>query len=309
MNVRLIRGLTRLYPPAWRSRYGEEFQNLLETDSPTPQTILNVVRWALYERFVSLCGLIMDRRQTSLALMLYTALASGAAGMNFYWTVNDTPLATAMHAHPALFAMWNSIRAGAFLAAVTVSLAASRFLIIVRSTPNRQKRNLLRLLTVPPLAGLLLLAWLIGATVWSGGHWVPTPWDVAGDWIAPQEWPPLSTRWWLGAVTCVLMVTGFVASALSLRAAVRLTDLSQVCPAWFGAASLVLAGSVAVMTMGVLAWGHFAEQYAGLAFHARNGGFFSSTNSASWLGSLATFLTAAVTALQGVRSALSLRTE
>jgi hypothetical protein len=105
------------------------------------------------------------------------------------------------------------------------------------------------------------------------------------------------------------MVTGLVASALSFGAAVRLADLSQLRPAWFGATSLALAGSVAMMTAGIVGWGHFAEQYAGFAFHARNGGLFSSTNFASWLASFAVFLIATAVAVQGARSALTVRTE
>jgi len=49
----------------------------------------------------------MDRRQNSLALMLYASLGALAAGINFYWTVDDTPLAAAMRNYLALFTSWN----------------------------------------------------------------------------------------------------------------------------------------------------------------------------------------------------------
>jgi hypothetical protein len=49
----------------------------------------------------------MDRRQHSLALMLYAYLGAIAAGINFYWSVDDTPLAAAMYDHSALVTSWN----------------------------------------------------------------------------------------------------------------------------------------------------------------------------------------------------------
>jgi hypothetical protein len=76
-----------------------------------------------------------------------------------------------------------------------------------------------------------------------------------------------------------------------------------------GVAVALRRRSMAVMTAGIVGWGHFAEQYAVFAFHARNGGLFSSTNFASWLGSLAVFLIATAFAAQAARSALALRTE
>jgi hypothetical protein len=39
---RAIRTLARLYPRAWRSRYGPEFDRLLEDLSPTPRTLVNI---------------------------------------------------------------------------------------------------------------------------------------------------------------------------------------------------------------------------------------------------------------------------
>src|SRR5579872_6204890 len=99
MKASLIRRLTGLYPLEWRSRYGEEFQSFLETHPSNLRTILNVIGWAVYERLLSLRKSKMDRRQLSLTSMLYAYLGAIAAGINFYWTVDDTPLAVAMHNH------------------------------------------------------------------------------------------------------------------------------------------------------------------------------------------------------------------
>jgi hypothetical protein len=47
-----------------------------------------------------------------------------AAGVNFYWTVEDTPLAAAMHHHSTLFTGWNLVRVGSLLALAAVAMVA-----------------------------------------------------------------------------------------------------------------------------------------------------------------------------------------
>lgn len=65
MNPRLARLLTRLYPKAWRERYGEEFESLLETGSPDLRTGANVIQSALSEHFFPTGGPKMDRNPSS----------------------------------------------------------------------------------------------------------------------------------------------------------------------------------------------------------------------------------------------------
>jgi len=50
MNRRLARFLTRLYPRAWRNRYGAEFEALLETERAGPRAPFDVAWSALAER-------------------------------------------------------------------------------------------------------------------------------------------------------------------------------------------------------------------------------------------------------------------
>ncbi len=50
MNRTLARWLLRAYPPAWRARYGEEFQDLLHAGRSGPATVLDVLRSAVRER-------------------------------------------------------------------------------------------------------------------------------------------------------------------------------------------------------------------------------------------------------------------
>ena len=310
MNARLVGQLVTLYPQEWRTRYGEEFQSFLETHPSNLGTVLNVIGGAMHERVLSLGRFKMDRRQNSLALMLYAFLGAIAAGINFYWTVDETPLAAAMHDYSALFTSWNLVRAGSFLAlAVFATVGIPLFLTMLRAAFAAQRWDVVCRLAVPPCAALVTLAWMVTAARLSGGHWVPTPWDVTGDWTAPRDWPPLATRWALSSVTFVLMMAGIILSAISIRQAIRRSDLSKHRRLWFTAPSMLLAGSVATMALGVLTWGWFVQEYAASDFHVRNGGLFSSTNFASWMASCIVFLSATVVAVKGARSALSLKTE
>jgi hypothetical protein len=60
MNPRLARRLTRLYPRAWRERYGEEFEALLEAGSSDLRTLANSIVSALNEHISPTQGANMD---------------------------------------------------------------------------------------------------------------------------------------------------------------------------------------------------------------------------------------------------------
>jgi hypothetical protein len=309
MNKRLAHSLTGLYPTTWRARYGEEFQAFLESHPGNVKALCDVVGWAISERLRSVGDLNMNPDQRSLALMAYAWLAAIAAGANFYWTVADTPMATTMRSHLAVFATWTLIRVGALLAFASVAVAGvSALVAVVRAALSARRWSVLVWLTVPLIAAVMTLLWMAAATMWTGGVWVPTPWDVTGDWTAPSEWPPLIVRWTLGIVTLVLLVLGLVVSAVSVRQVIHRSDVS-VRRRFLTAPSLVLAGSISLMAAGILAWGLFAEQYASVSFHGRNGGFFSSTNFASWAASATVFLASSVLAVRAARSVLSLPSE
>ena len=103
------------------------------------------------------------------------------------------------------------------------------------------------------------------------------------------------------------MITGPVATAISIRQAIFQSELSNYARAWFIAPSVLLTCSIVVMVAGLLAWGWFVQQYASADFHGHNGGLFSSTNFLSWTASCTVLLAAAVIAIKSARPALSQR--
>jgi hypothetical protein len=215
-----------------------------------------------------------------------------------------------MHRHGTLFASWTVVRVGSVLALGATAVAALPVLaMVLRSAWKRRRWDVVGRLAVPPGAALLTVVWMLAAWKSTGGHWVPTPWDVAGDWTAPAEWPPTSTRWALSSVTFLLLAAGFIVSAISIRQAVDRSDVLVPRRFRLSGMSIVLVGSLAAMALGVLAWGWFAQQSAASDFHTRNGGIFTSTNFVSWLTSCVIFLASVVIAFQAARSATLLRND
>ncbi len=310
MNSRLARFLIGLYPASWRARYADEFEAFLEDQASGARSVVNVAGWAAYERLLSLGGCKVDGQQRSFVWMCFAFLASIAGGINFYWTVADTPLAGAMREHAALFTSWNLVRGGSLLSAAAIAVVGVPVLAtILKSAIVTRRWSAVRWVAVPLVALLVILVWLAGATQLSESHWVPTPWDVTGDWTAPENWPSVTTRWGLSILTFVVIAAGIMVTAVSLRQAIRQSDFSKRSRFLFAGPSILLAAAVAIMTAGVVSWGWFVEKFAASDFHARNGGFFNSTNFASWMGSFIVFIVATVMAMQSARSALSLKTE
>jgi hypothetical protein len=66
VNVRLARLLTRLYPGAWRDRYGEEFQAFLEAERVGVRASTDIVCSALREHIIATQGGEMDQSRSSL---------------------------------------------------------------------------------------------------------------------------------------------------------------------------------------------------------------------------------------------------
>ena len=242
--------------------------------------------------------------------MSYAYLAAVTAGVNFYWTVDDTPLAAAMHSHPALFICFRVVAIGSFVAfGAVVAVAVPVVRSMMRAAVRSHRWDVVSRVAFPFGAAALTIAWMLAAGTWAhlrwGGPWVPTPWDVAGAWKAPPGWPPLTMRLALSSVTFVLLVAGLIGSAISVAQAIHRSDLSGHHPLLFKATAAALAASIATMAAGITAWGWFAERDAPIAFHSGAGGSLSIVTVASWLASTAVFFASSIIALRGARSAIA----
>jgi hypothetical protein len=250
---------------------------------------------------------VMPTPRHGLTLMVYAYLAAIVAGVNLYWTVDDTPLIPAMHANSAMFAFWRMVAWGSFVAlAAAVGGAVPPLVEMMRFAIANRRFDILRRLAFPPVALAALVIWI--GLVASRTHWAPTPWDITGDWVAPAAWPSLSVRWMLGSITAILLIVGIAGSAVALKQAIDRSDLSTIRRRASGALAgqafmrvslVVLAGAIVMMTVGAAGWGLLAERYAPAVFHSRAGGIFGSPGILSWLASLLLFAGAAAAALRG----------
>jgi len=117
MNSTLAHFLTRLYPRAWRERYGEEFENLLQTSRGNLRTSANVVWSALCEHIFPTRGHKMDRRPYSFGTIMsqpsaFLPLAMSLTALTFvlshiaiFGVVHEADEGTAAH-------IWQLLMAG-----------------------------------------------------------------------------------------------------------------------------------------------------------------------------------------------------
>lgn len=290
MNAKTARTLTVLFPRAWRARYGEEFTAFLGGEPTRLLSFVNIVACAACMHIRSFGKDTMTNAGRSSVLVIYACAAAVAAGLNFYWTVDDTPLGGAMRSHPGWSAAWDAVAAGSVLAFFAgVGAVLPMLGSMVRHALAKRRNDILGRLAFLPLAIVALVAWLGGSAFLTGGHWVPTPWDITGDWVAPSEWPSLGSRWFLGLVTLLLLGLVFVGGSLSLKQAIQLLETPDSAgPRWrWGRLSTVtFAASVSAMAFGTIAWMILANRHTPVDFHAHVGGFLNCTTLVSCAGSV-----------------------
>jgi hypothetical protein len=96
MTRRVARFLIHLYPLSWRARYGAEFEAFLIQENAGIREVVDVACCAVREHLFLFGELTMTNLQRSVVWMAYSCLAAILAGMNVWWTVDDTPLVHAV---------------------------------------------------------------------------------------------------------------------------------------------------------------------------------------------------------------------
>jgi hypothetical protein len=116
MNATAARLLMRLYPRAWRERYGAEFETHLEDSSGGIGAVANVLRSALCERFFPTQGGKMEKLAYSFGAVIKQPSAFVPMGMSlsaltlvlghiaFYGAAREADEGTAAHVWQILMA-------------------------------------------------------------------------------------------------------------------------------------------------------------------------------------------------------------
>lgn len=189
MRRRLAELTMRLYPIAFRRRYGEEMEALIEDREPGMRDVLDMLRAALTAHLRPPEGLQLGA-QTRLKASTGGVLACWAvfavAGFAFYNSTEDHAFRSAGASHALLGWGYSAIQALAIVASLAV-LAGAAPLILSAVGHARRRPRLRAIVSVPPAAAIAfagltgLLALLAHAHLGeSTGHVAFALWSLAG---------------------------------------------------------------------------------------------------------------------------------
>ncbi len=287
MNLR--NWLILLYPRAWRDRYGDEFEALLEECLHTPLDVLDIFLGALdaqlelsHETNWRLMN--MNNKLRTTILIVFTAyIAFIIAGFSLVAFADDSPLVPLMQTNAALSAAWTTIEVGSVIAllAVVIGGAPLAWTIIRRAVTSQRKD--LRLLLVPLLAFLALIfytAFMIAAAF----EWIHIP--GLQPVIQNGVIPPANRALMIGEI--LVFILGAIASAIAVWKVVSRTDVEQdtfplpgkptiqLYEFAFGPA-LVTTSAMLVMFAATIIWGWLAFTTRPDLFSGNMGPLMSST--------------------------------
>jgi hypothetical protein len=168
----MTRLLIALYPEAWRRRYAEELEALLEDSRPGPRELADLLRGALRAHLRPLRGLApLERARNSVSGVLGCFILCLFFAGAFAKTTENVPSENRAHtlgllsaAHAAV--MLTLLAAGAALAVAAAPLA----LRALREARLTRRADLILLICVPPLAIGALLAVLGLSALWFHSH-------------------------------------------------------------------------------------------------------------------------------------------
>jgi hypothetical protein len=195
MKARLARAALALYPLAFRHRYANEMEALLEQGPPRLRDVLDLVRGACLAHLRSPHGAeelvpAADRVRASASGVLLCWVLLVAAGFGFYKTTEDTPFSAAGHAHPLLAGSHVAVQVGATIGSIAV-LAGALPLIAIAVAHALTGRSVGRLVVrplLPVLVFVVLSAIMIALAHANAGRSGPTTpgsaavvlWGIAG---------------------------------------------------------------------------------------------------------------------------------
>jgi hypothetical protein len=232
MSAWLARQTLRLYPLAYRRRYGEEMSALLEDRPPDSRAVLDLMIGALraHMRPGDAAGAVDARERVRLSAsgILLCWVFFAAAGFGYYKTTEDLPFSTAGHAHPVLRDAHLAVQALALIATGAVLLGALP--LILSALARARHSPSMRRLVARPLRPVLLFAALTAAFIAAAhAHGPNHPTDAGG---------ALAVAWAVAGLACG------TACVLRCRAAL----FSTPAPASWLRASLT-AGAVVTLAM------------------------------------------------------------
>ena len=296
--------LVGLYPRAWRERYGDEFEILLDECLHSPLDVLDILLGALdahlelpYETTWRLMNMVNKLRST--VLFVFAAyIAFIVAGFSLTGLVDDSQFVPLMRSNPALSASWTTIEAGSVIAlfAIVIGGAPLAWTIIRRAFTSRRKD--LGLLVVPLISFLALVIYFLTMVYLAfNTHFLDQPTSSTGH----------ALLW--GLIT--IFIVGAIASTAAVWKLISHTDVEQDTFGLLGKSrtikvyefafmpAVVAALSMLVMFVATVIWGWLSYSLRPDLFTGNMGVMMTSTRG-SFAFTLIVMAIATFTACSGI---------
>jgi hypothetical protein len=226
MNVR--GWLIALYPRAWRERYGDEFEVLLEECLHSPLDALDIFLGALdahfelpYETNWRLMNMV-NKLRTTILIVFAAYIGFIIGGMSLYGLVDDSPMAVLMKTDASLSAAWTAIQVGSAIALLAVLFGGLPLAWVTIRRALTASRQDLRWLLVPVVAflSLVLYAAFVASVAFNR---LQIPGVIPA--VSPDNFP-LGNRL-LIAGGMLVFVLGAIASTAAVWRVVSKTDAEE----------------------------------------------------------------------------------
>lgn len=272
MTRRLAGLALRLYPLAFRRRYGDEMRALLDETQTRLPAVLDLIRGALSAHLrppASAAGFVnpAERVRASASGVLASWVVFAAAGFGFYKTTEDAPFSAVGHAHALLGGAHAAVQALAVMGSAAVLAGALPLIAAALGHARHQRR--LRLLVALPVLAVIVFAGLTGLLIVlahshhsghasAAGHGAFIAWGVAGlacgavCVVASRRAlfsVPLPRRRLVAALACGTLVSAVMAAtalATALYAIALALDASHLSAAPNGPLGLMSTGASVV---------------------------------------------------------------
>jgi hypothetical protein len=223
--------LTCLYPRAWRERYADEFEALLEQCLHTPLDVVDILLGAVDAHLQLLNGEnlnwrvmnMLNKLRTSILIVFAAYIGFIVAGMALVGLMDDSPMIPLMQSNLAPALAMDFVRLCSIIALLAVMVGGLPLAFTVVRRAVTIERGNLGLLLVPVIS-LLALVLYVGCVFLVATGRV----QIAG--VAQVVQPgnfPLGNRLMLAGVM-LIFVLGAVASMLAVWKIISRTDIEQV---------------------------------------------------------------------------------
>jgi hypothetical protein len=297
VRIRKARQLVRLYPRAWRERYGEEFLALLEEKPASVRDLLNVAlgaldAWLKPQVASERRRVVVERIRGSLLLVLWAWVFLVVAGVGFQKMTEYADFVRAARESVLVGVAFYAVVVGAVLAFAAVVVGGTPVAFAaVRRALAEGRRDVPLLFSVPPLmlAGFVGYVLLLTRVVY----------PVLG---RTDVHDPANVALFLSLVGAFLLAA--LASAWAVSAAVGRVGIGgrPVRFALYPAAVVTFA--MVVVLAGTAIWG-LVLRAQDPALYAGDDGILATPTYASWLAIVAVMTVA--TAVAVVATARGLR--